>query len=59
MYIEGKNMALFNAIIELAFSGILATIILLIIIGIIISILSEIIFEIWDFLEKRAKNKKK
>lgn len=59
MYIEGKNMALFNAMIELAFSGILAAIILLIVIGIIISILSGIIFEIWDFLEKRAKNKKK
>ena len=59
MYIEGKNMALFNAMIELAFSGILAAIILLIVIGIIISILSGIIFEVWDFLEKRAKNKKK
>jgi hypothetical protein len=59
MYIEGKNMALFNAMIELAFSGILAAIILLIVIGIIISILSGIVFEIWDFLEKRAKNKKK
>lgn len=59
MYIEGKNMALFNAMIELAFSGILAAIILLIVIGIIISILSGIIFEIWDFLEKKAKNKKK
>lgn len=59
MYIEGKNMALFNAIIELAFSGILAAIILLIVIGIIISILSGIIFEIWDFLEKRLENKKK
>lgn len=52
-------MAVFNAMIELAFSGILAAIILLIVIGIIISILSGIIFEIWDFLEKRAKNKKK
>ena len=59
MYIEGKNMALFNAMIELTFSGILAAIILLIVIGIIISILSGIVFEIWDFLEKRAKNKKK
>ena len=52
-------MALFNAVIELAFSGILAAIILLIVIGIIISILSGIIFEIWDFLEKRLENKKK
>ena len=52
-------MAVFNAMIELAFSGILAAIILLIVIGIIISILNGIIFEIWDFLEKRAKNKKK
>ena len=59
MYIEGKNMAVFNAMIELAFSGILAAIVLLVIIGIIVSILSGIIFEIWDFLEKRARNKKK
>lgn len=52
-------MAVFNAMIELAFSGILAAIVLLVIIGIIVSILSGIIFEIWDFLEKRARNKKK